>query len=72
MKPEQYGLARASGRKSRILKVAQEWKPIASPKLREVYSPGIEWATNLFPKLRIELEAPEEEERAHAKHARNA
>jgi hypothetical protein len=51
-----------SGRKSRMLKVAQEWKPITSPKLREVYSKRIEWATNLLPKLKIEVEAPEEKE----------
>jgi len=82
MKPEHYGLirkdgskrkGRLSGRKSRMLRVAQEWKPITSPKLREIYSTRIEWATNLLPKLRKEAEAPEDKEdrrmirkRAHA------
>ena len=42
--------------------VAQEWKPITSPQLREAYSTKIEWARKLIPKLKEEAEAPEEKE----------
>ena len=44
-------------RKSRMLKVAQEWKPNTSPKLREAYSTKIEWVRNVIPKLKEEAEA---------------
>jgi hypothetical protein len=51
--------------KSRMLAVAQEWKPpraraLTSPQLREAYSTKIEWARKLIPKLKKEAEAPEE------------
>jgi predicted HTH transcriptional regulator len=59
-KPKQKG--KISARKSRMLKVAQEWKPITSPQLREAYSTKIEWARKLIPKLKKEAEAPEEKE----------
>jgi hypothetical protein len=71
MKPEHYRRIRKekpkrkgkiSARKSRMLAVAQEWKPITSPKLREAYSANIEWARKLIPKLKREVEAPEEKE----------
>jgi len=42
--------------------VAQEWKPITSPQLREAYFTKIEWARNLIPKLKKEAETPEEKE----------
>ena len=45
-----------------MLAVAQEWKPITSPQLREAYSTKIEWASKLIPKLKEEAEAPEEKE----------
>jgi len=66
MKPEHYGLirkdgskrkGRLSGRKSRMLRVAQEWKPITSPKLREAYFAKTEWARKLIPKLKKEVDA---------------
>lgn len=44
-------------RKSRMLKAAQEWKPNASPKLREAYSTKIEWVRKIIPKLKEEAEA---------------
>jgi hypothetical protein len=71
MKPEDYKPVRKekpkrkgkiSGHKSRMLAVAQEWKPITSSQLREAYSTKIEWARKLIPKLKIESEAPEEKE----------
>ena len=71
MKPEHYKPIRKekpkrkgkiSARKSRMLAVAQKWKPITSPQLREAYSTKIEWARNLIPKLKKEAEAPEEKE----------
>jgi predicted HTH transcriptional regulator len=71
MKPEHYKPIRKekpkrkgkiSTRKSRMLAVAQEWKPITSPQLREAYSTKIEWAKKLIPKLKEEAEAPEEKE----------
>jgi predicted HTH transcriptional regulator len=71
MKPEHYKPIRnekpkrkgkISRHKSRMLAVAQEWKPITSPQLREAYSTKIEWATKLIPKLKKEAEAPEEKE----------
>jgi len=71
MKPEHYKPIRKPkpkrkgkiGRlKSRMLAVAQEWKPITSPQLREVYSTKIEWARELIPKLKKEAGAPEEKE----------
>ena len=49
VKPKRKG--KVSRRKSRMLAVAQEWKPITSPKLREAYSTKIEWVTKLVPKL---------------------
>jgi len=71
MKPEHYKPIRkekpkrkgkTSKSKSRMLAVAQEWKPITSPQLREAYSTKIEWARKLIPKLKEEAEAPEEKE----------
>ncbi len=71
MKPEHYKPIRKekpkrkgkiSARKSRMLAVAQKWKPITSPQLREAYSTRIEWARKLIPKLKKEAEAPEEKE----------
>jgi hypothetical protein len=71
MKPEHYKPIRKekpkrkgkiSRFKSRMLTVAQEWKPITSPQLREAYSTKIEWARKLIPKLKEEAEAPEEKE----------
>jgi hypothetical protein len=59
-KPKRKG--KLSGSKSRMLKVAQEWKPNTSPQLREAYSAKIEWARKLIPKLKREVEAPEEKE----------
>jgi len=61
MKPEHYkpirkGKPKRKGKisplKSRMLAVAQKWKPITSPKSREAYSTKIEWATKLIPKLK--------------------
>ena len=43
--------------------VAQDWKPITSPQLREAYSTKIEWARKLIPKLKEEAEGPEEKEK---------
>jgi hypothetical protein len=66
MKPEHYKPIRKgkpkrkgniSRHKSRMLAVAQQWKPITSPKLREAYSTKIEWARKLIPKLKEEAEA---------------
>jgi predicted HTH transcriptional regulator len=51
---------KTSKSKSRMLAVAEEWKPITSPQLREAYSTKIEWARKLIPKLKKEAEAPEE------------
>ena len=71
MKPEHYKPMRKgrpkrkgkiSGSKRRMLKVVQEWKPNTSPQLREAYSAKIEWARKLIPKLKREVEAPEEKE----------
>ena len=71
MKPEHYKAirkekpkrkGRTSKSKSRMLAVAQEWKPITSPQLREAYSTKTEWARNLIPKLKKEAETPEEKE----------
>ena len=71
MKPEHYKPIRkekpkrkgkTSKSKSRMLAVAQEWKPITSPQLREAYSTRIEWARKLIPRLKEEAEAPEEKE----------
>jgi len=71
MKPEHYKPIRKekpkrkgkiSARKSRMLTMAQEWKPITSPQLREAYSTEIEWARKLIPKLKEEAEGPEEKE----------
>ncbi|HUT16931.1 MAG TPA: hypothetical protein VMW84_01380 [Acidobacteriota bacterium] len=71
MKPEDYKPIRTekpkrkgklSARKSRMVAVSQEWKPITSPQLREAYSAKIEWARKLIPKLKKEAEAPEEKE----------
>jgi hypothetical protein len=74
MKPEYYEPIRkeklkrkgkSSKSKSRMLAVAQEWKPpraraLTSPQLREAYSTKIEWAGKLIPKLKKEAEAPED------------
>ena len=49
-KPKRKG--KLSGSKSRMLKVAKEWKPNTSPQLREAYSAKIEWASKLIPKLK--------------------
>jgi predicted HTH transcriptional regulator len=63
MKPEHYKLIRkekpkrkgkTSKLKSRMLAVAQEWKPITSPQLREAYSTKTEWVRKLIPKLKEE------------------
>ena len=63
MKAEDYRPIRAerskrkgklSARKSRMLAVSQEWKPITSPQVREAYSSKIEWARKLIPKLKKE------------------
>ena len=35
-----------------MLAVAQKWKPITSPDLREAYSTKTEWAKKLIPKLK--------------------
>jgi hypothetical protein len=59
-KPKRKG--KISRFKSRMPAVAQEWKPITSPQLREAYSTKIEWAKKLIPKLKEEAEAPEEKE----------
>ena len=59
-KPKRKG--KISRFKSRMLAVAQKWKPITSPQSREAYSTKIEWATKLIPKLKEEAEAPEEKE----------
>ena len=71
MKPEHYKPIRKekpkrkgkiSRSKGRMLAVAQEWKPLTSPQLREAYSTKIEWARKLIPKLKEEAEAREEKE----------
>jgi hypothetical protein len=36
--------SKISASKSRMLAVAQKWKPITSPDLREAYSTKTEWA----------------------------
>jgi len=73
MKPEHYKPIRKekpkrkgkiSRTKSRMRTVAQKWKPITSPQLREAYSTKIEWVRKLIPKLKEEAEAPEEKRRA--------
>jgi hypothetical protein len=56
-KPKRKG--KMSRSKSRMLAVAQEWKPITSPQMREAYSTKTEWAKRLIPKLKREAEAPE-------------
>ena len=61
-KPKRKG--NISRTKSRMRAVAQQWKPITSPQLREAYSAKIEWARKLLPKLKEETEAPEEKRRA--------
>jgi hypothetical protein len=61
-KPKQKG--NLSRTKSRMRAVAQKWKPITSPQLREAYSTKIEWAIKLIPKMKEETEAPEEKRRA--------
>ena len=67
MKPEHYksirkGKPKRKGKlgrsKSRMLAVANEWKPITSPKLREAYSAKTEWASKVIPELKEEKEAP--------------
>jgi hypothetical protein len=75
MKPEHYKptkkekpkgkgkISRSKSRsKSHMLAEAQEWKPVTSPQLREVYSAKIEWAKRLIPELKREAEASEEKE----------
>jgi len=59
-KPKRKG--KISRSKSRMLAVAQGWEPITSPQLREAYSTRIEWARKLLPKLKEEVETPEEKE----------
>jgi len=68
MKPEHYKPIRKekpkrkgkiSACKSRMLAVAQKWKPVTSPELREAYSTKTEWVRKLIPKLKKEAEAPE-------------
>jgi len=59
-KPKRKG--KISRRKGRMLAVAQQWKPVTSPQLRETYSTKIEWARKLIPKLKKEAEAPKEKE----------
>ena len=54
-KPKRKG--KISGSKRRMLVVAQEWKPNASPQLREAYSTKIESVRKLIPKLKKEVEA---------------
>jgi len=48
-KPKRQG--KLSANKRRMLAMSQEWKPVASPQLREAYSSKIEWARKLIPKL---------------------
>jgi len=71
MKPEHYKPMRKQKPKrkdktnrsqSRMVAVAQEWKPITSSQLREAYSTKIEWARKLIPKLKKEAEVPGEKE----------
>jgi hypothetical protein len=71
MKPEHYKPIRKekpkrkgkiSARKSRMLAVAQKWKPITSPQLREAYSTEIEWVKKLVPKLEKKQKPEEKEE----------
>jgi predicted HTH transcriptional regulator len=61
MKPEHYKPIRKekpkrkgniSARKRQMLLVAQKWKPITSPQLREAYSTKTEWARKRIPKLK--------------------
>ena len=59
-KPKRKG--KISARKSRMLAAAQEWNPITSPQLREVYATKTEWARKLIPKSKKEAEAPEEKD----------
>ena len=51
-KPERKG--KPSTCKRLMLAGAQEWNPITSSELREVYSAKIEWAKKLIPKLKKE------------------
>ena len=71
MKPEHYKPIRKekpkrkgkiSARKSRMLAMAQKWKPITSPQLREAYSTNIEWVRKLIPKLEKKQKPEEKEE----------
>jgi predicted HTH transcriptional regulator len=71
VKPEHYKPTRKgqpkrkgkiSARKSRMLAVAQERKPITSPQLRQAYSTKTEWVRNLIPKLKEKEAAPEDKE----------
>jgi len=66
MNPEKYKTMRKeepkrkdklSASKRRMLRAAQEWKPITSPKLREAYFAKTEWARKLIPKLKKEVDA---------------
>ena len=59
-KPERKG--KISRRKSQMLRVAREWKPITTPSLREAYSAKVEWARKLIPELKKKAEAPKEKE----------
>jgi hypothetical protein len=54
-KPKRKG--NISRHKSRMLAVAQDWKPITPPQLREAYFTKIEWAKKLIPKSKEEAEA---------------
>jgi predicted HTH transcriptional regulator len=49
-KPKRKG--NISTRRSLMLAVAQKWKPITSPQLREAYSTKIEWVRKRIPNLR--------------------
>ena len=61
MKPQHYKPKRKekpkrkskiSARKRRMYAVAQKWKPITSPQMREAYSTKIEWVKKLIPELK--------------------
>jgi len=72
MKPEHYKPTRKerppkrkgkiSACKSQMLAMAQKWKPITSPQLREAYSTNIEWVRKLIPKLEKKQKPEEKEE----------
>jgi hypothetical protein len=49
-KPKRKG--KISARKRRMFAVAQNWKPITSPQMREAYSTKIEWVKKRIPELK--------------------